>query len=129
MFSEFFKEKIVEIFNFVLTNHTSDIPPEKYNHILDACFSIADFIVTNESECYIDLQETKLQSALLVLREVSKIIDSEQFDYEIDFFKNYSFVPGRMHEAVTLVKSYAKTQRGTLDAIKDPKFFANINSL
>jgi len=129
MLIELIERKHNEILRTILENHTSDIQTEEYNKLINACFYLADFIVKNKNGEYIDSYETKSQSAIYVLREISGLIDTKEFEYELDCFLHCANLGGRLREATLLFEEYLKTKHGLVEVISNTQFIDNVRSL
>lgn len=126
MLLEILTKKHNEILKDVLDNYTSDIDSEEYNKIFNACFELADFIVVAEKGTYIDFYETKNLSAVFVLRAISELIDTDNYEYEIDCLRHASSLGGRLRESLTLIDDFFKRKEGMLEILKSTNFIDNI---
>ena len=129
MIVEILKEKINELLQIVLENYTSEIQIEEYNKIINACFSISDFIVANENGDYIDFHETKNLSAIYILRQIGEIVDDGKFEHELDFFWHCSDIGGRLREALVISDTFLTTKEGTMEILKNSSLIKAINFL
>lgn len=127
MIIEILKEKISELLKVVLENYTSDIQIEEYNKLINACFSISDFIVANEDGEYVDFYEAKNLSAIYILRKIGELIDSGNFEYELDCFKHCSDIGGRLREALVISDSFLTTKEGTMEILKNGPLMSAVN--
>lgn len=127
MIVEILKEKINELLQIVLENYTSEIQIEEYNKIINACFSISDFVVANEIGDYVDFHETKNLSAIYILRQIGELVDSGNFEYELDCFKHFSDIGGRLREAIIISDTFLTTKEGTMEILKNGPLMSAIN--
>jgi len=127
MIIEILKEKISELLKVVLENYTSDIQIEEYNKLINACFSISDFVVANEDGEYVDFYEAKNLSAIYILRKIGELIDSGNFEYELDCFKHCSDIGGRLREALVISDSFLTTKEGTMEILKNGPLMSAVN--
>ena len=127
MLIEILTKKLNEILKDVLDNHTSDIQTEEYNKIFNACFELSDFIVVAEKGEYVDFYETKNLSAVFVLRAISDLIDTGNYEYEIDCVRHAAAVGGRLRESLTLIDDFFKSKEGTIEILKSTSFIDNIS--
>jgi len=127
MIIEILKEKISELLKVVLENYTSDIQIEQYNKLINACFSISDFVVANEDGEYVDFYEAKNLSAIYILRKIGELIDSGNFEYELDCFKHCSDIGGRLREALVISDSFLTTKEGTMEILKNGPLMSAVN--
>jgi hypothetical protein len=126
MLLEILTKKHNEILKDVLDNYTSDIESEEYNKIFNACFELADFIVVAEKGTYIDFYETKNLSAVFVLRAISELIDTGNYEYEIDCVRHASSLGGRLRESLMLIDDFFKGKEGMFEILKSTSFFDNV---
>ena len=118
--------KLNEILKNVLDNYISDIQPEEYNKIFNACFELADFIVVAQKREYVEFYEVKKISAEFVLRAMSELIDTEKHEYEIDCIRHAASVGGRLRESLTLIDGFFESAEGTIEILKSTSFVKNI---
>ncbi len=126
MLLEILTKKHNEILKDVFDNYTTEIESEEYNKIFNACFELADFIVVAEKGTYIDFFETKNLSAVFVLRAISELIDTGNYEYEIDCVRHASSLGGRLRESLTLIDDFFKRKEGMLEILKSTTFIDNI---
>lgn len=129
MIIEILKEKISELLKVSLENYTSDIQTEEYNKLINACFSISDFIVANENGDYVDFHETKNLSAIFILRQIGELVDSGNFEYELDCFRHCADIGGRLREALIISDTFLTTKEGTMEILKNGPLMSAINFL
>ena len=126
MLVEIMKSKHNEILKAVLDNYSSEFEPEKYNKIFNACFELADFIVTVEKDEYVDFYEGKNLSAVFVLRAISDLIDSGNYHDEIDCVRDAASLGGRLRESLTLIDDFLQSEEGFIETLKSTSFVINI---
>jgi hypothetical protein len=127
MIIEILKGKISELLKVVLENYMSDIRIEEYNKLINACFSISDFVVANEIGDYVDFHDTKNLSAIYILRQIGELVDSGNFEHELDCFKHCSDIGGRLREALIISKSFLTTKEGTMEILKNGSLMSAVN--
>jgi hypothetical protein len=119
MILELLKDKISELLKLILENYTDEIQVEEYNKLINACFNISDFIVANENGNYIDFHEAKNLSAIFILRQIGEIVNSGNYEYELDCIKHCSGIGGRLREAITIADTFLNTKEGTIEILKN----------
>jgi len=127
MLVEILNEKLNDILKTVLDNYSSDIQTEEYNKIFNACFELADFIVVAEKNEYVDFYETKNLSAIHVLRAISELINTGNYEFEIDCIRHASSIGGRLRESLTLIGDYFKSKEGMVEILKSTSFLDNVD--
>lgn len=112
MLIELTTEKHDEILKGLLEHQTSDISSRELNTALDACFGLADFIVTLKSEEYLDYYETRRRSAAFVIAALDYLIETGSYEYEIDWIRYAASMGGRLRESLNFVDEFLKREGG-----------------
>ena len=103
-----------------------DTDAHHYLCLFDACFEIADVIVTMQNlELHINDYAVTEKGNLFTLREIHSMCKTHNKDDVIDWVRSSAY-GGRLQSALSDLECYWETEDGIMDILKDETIRSNL---